>query len=152
MNLIQRAIVGVVIVCGVIFFQITSSSQKNDLINQDTQLIINKAKQSFVKAEKVVFGGDDGPIDPDTPSGPNPDPNKCACKGTGEIVQGDGHISLCPYHAKPEPKQDTCDCGCGKTECGCQGSGECLESDCEDVKHKRIRPFRLFRSRLLRSK
>ena len=33
---------------------------------------------------------------------PDPDPEKCICKGTGKIVQGDGHVSPCPYHAKTD--------------------------------------------------
>lgn len=30
--------------------------------------------------------------------GPHEDPEKCICKGTGVIVQGDGHKTVCPYH------------------------------------------------------
>jgi len=49
---------------------------------------------SFNTAEKKVF-----PNNP-TPDvvGPHPDPNKCICKGSGIIVQGDGHKTPCPYH------------------------------------------------------
>ena len=32
--------------------------------------------------------------------GPDPDPKKCICKGSGIIVQGDGHKTPCPYHSK----------------------------------------------------
>lgn len=30
--------------------------------------------------------------------GPNEDPDKCICKGTGVIKHGDGHTTSCPYH------------------------------------------------------
>lgn len=30
--------------------------------------------------------------------GPNEDPDKCVCKGTGVITHGDGHKTSCPYH------------------------------------------------------
>jgi len=35
-------------------------------------------------------------------AGPNPDINKCACKGTGSITHGDGHKTPCPYHSKKD--------------------------------------------------
>jgi len=34
--------------------------------------------------------------------GPDPDINKCACKGTGSITHGDGHTTPCPYHSKKD--------------------------------------------------
>ena len=34
--------------------------------------------------------------------GPDPDVNKCACKGTGSITHGDGHKTPCPYHSKKD--------------------------------------------------
>ena len=49
---------------------------------------------SFDKAEKEVFKDD---VKPDV-VGPHPDPDKCICKGSGVIVQGDGHKTPCPYH------------------------------------------------------
>lgn len=30
--------------------------------------------------------------------GPDEDPDKCICKGTGVITHGDGHKTKCPYH------------------------------------------------------
>ena len=30
--------------------------------------------------------------------GPDEDPDKCVCKGTGVIRHGDGHTTPCPYH------------------------------------------------------
>ena len=49
---------------------------------------------AFDEAEVKIFN-----IKP-TPDvvGPDPDPAKCICKGTGVIVQGDGHKTVCPYH------------------------------------------------------
>ena len=35
-------------------------------------------------------------------AGPDPDINKCACKGTGSITHGDGHKTPCPYHSKKD--------------------------------------------------
>lgn len=32
--------------------------------------------------------------------GPHEDPDKCICKGSGIIRQGDGHTTPCPYHSK----------------------------------------------------
>lgn len=57
----------------------------------------NQAKLSFEKAEKEIFEKKPLP-DPDV-VGPNPDPKKCICKGTGIIVQGDGHKTPCEYHS-----------------------------------------------------
>ena len=51
---------------------------------------------SFDKAEKEVFGSKPTP----DIVGPNPDPDKCICGGSGVITQGDGHKTPCPYHAK----------------------------------------------------
>jgi len=49
---------------------------------------------AFDEAEIKVFN-----IKP-TPDivGPHEDPKKCICKGSGVIVQGDGHKTVCPYH------------------------------------------------------
>lgn len=56
-----------------------------------------KSKVAFDNAEKEVFSVVPKPqpvVDTD------PDPAKCICKGTGIIVQGDGHKTTCPYHFK----------------------------------------------------
>ena len=50
---------------------------------------------SFNKAETKVFGVKPNP---DDVVGPDPDPDKCICGGTGVITQGDGHKTPCPYH------------------------------------------------------
>lgn len=65
---------------------------------EEAKLNINKlkiqVKQSFDEAESQVFKIKPAPDNIDT----NPDPKKCICKGTGIIIQGDGHKSVCPYH------------------------------------------------------
>jgi len=53
-------------------------------------------KESFDKAEEEVLG--DKPA-PDI-VGPDPDPKKCICGGSGFITHGDGHKTKCPYHGK----------------------------------------------------
>ena len=55
-----------------------------------------QCKSAFDAAEKQVFRPQPKPVVDDT----NPDPAKCVCKGTGIIVQGDGHNTPCPYHSK----------------------------------------------------
>tara|TARA_B100001564_G_scaffold358247_1_gene376425 strand:- start:811 stop:1218 length:408 start_codon:yes stop_codon:yes gene_type:complete len=49
--------------------------------------------QAFDKAEHEIYGEDEV-------VGPHPDPNKCICGGSGVIVHGDGHKTVCPYHGK----------------------------------------------------
>ena len=56
--------------------------------------------ESFNKAELEVFGTEPTP----DIVGPDPDPNKCICGGSGVIVQGDGHKTPCPYHGKKMDK------------------------------------------------
>lgn len=57
----------------------------------------NEANASFDKAEKEIFVIKPDPK-PNVIIGPDPDPLKCICKGTGIIVQGDDHKTLCPFH------------------------------------------------------
>lgn len=57
---------------------------------------------SFDTAEKEIFKEDNIPVVIDET---NPDPAKCICKGTGIIVQGDGHKTVCPYHGKSSQTQ-----------------------------------------------
>lgn len=61
-----------------------------------------ECSNAFVKAEKEVFEKQPDPLPDD---GTNPDPSKCICKGTGIIVQGDGHKTQCPYHSKSSIKR-----------------------------------------------
>jgi hypothetical protein len=91
---------------------IFSSSQVEDWKNQ--------ISEAFNKAESEVYNEI---IPDDEPVGPNEDPAKCVCKGTGIITHGDGHTTPCPFHAKKQEnpplvkiKDFTCQC---ETECGC---------------------------------
>lgn len=59
----------------------------------DVMPMVNEANAAFDKAEKELLN-----IKPDDIIGPNPDPAKCPCKGTGKIRQGDDHVTECPYH------------------------------------------------------
>ena len=70
---------------------------------------------------------------------PDPDVNKCACKGTGYIWHGDGHQTKCPYHEEPEHDDDDdddddddsdkdhrCKCDTRRTYCNCvKAHGKC---------------------------
>lgn len=56
-----------------------------------------QSNQAFTQAEKEIFKIN--PI-PKPDDGTNPDASKCICKGSGIIVQGDGHKTQCPYHGK----------------------------------------------------
>ena len=63
----------------------------------DSAIIISSINDAFDEAEIEVFGL---PPDPDDkPLGPDPNPKKCACKGTGVITHGDGHKTKCPFHS-----------------------------------------------------
>ena len=102
MNTRQKAIIGAAIIFGFIFFQI---EPKEALTNDQIQPIIQQTKEAFTKAEFIVLKI--SPVDPDDePLGPDPDPLKCICKGTGKIVHGDGHTTDCPYHGKSTVKTD----------------------------------------------
>ncbi len=71
--------------------------ETEDITNMYADYIESWKKEiasSFDTAEKEVFKDD---IKPDV-VGPHPDPDKCICKGSGVIVQGDGHKTPCPYH------------------------------------------------------
>lgn len=73
---------------------------KNVEIEKDISERINAANNAFQIAEDNIFK-DDVPIVPIVPNDaiPDPDVDKCACKGTGKISHGDGHSTPCPYHA-----------------------------------------------------
>lgn len=75
--------------------------QNEDITNMYSSYIEewqNKAKLAFEKSEKEIFAPKPAPK-PDI-IGPNPDPTKCICKGTGVIVHGDGHRTSCEYHGR----------------------------------------------------
>lgn len=115
MTLTQRIIVGVAVVCAFVFFTNSRENTPEELTNSDSIAIIDQVSKAFDEAEKEILKAK--PVVPDAPAGPHPDPEKCICKGTGKIVQGDGHISICPYHGSKEVAE--CECGCGKDGCEC---------------------------------
>jgi hypothetical protein len=139
MSIKNRAILGVVAVSAFIYIQISEKKSESRLTNDEIQSIISEVEQSFKDAEKEILSK---PDDPDTPLVPDPDPKKCVCKGTGEIIQGDGHVTPCPYHAEPdkpdkpdkpdEPQNLKCQCDTASTYCTCiKAYGSC---SCPKVK------------------
>lgn len=64
--------------------------------NPPENTIIEKAEDAFKQAESEIFLIKPEPDD--KPLGPDPDPEKCACRGTGKILHGDGHVTPCPFH------------------------------------------------------
>jgi len=113
MNFQTRAIIGIAVIIGFIFFQKQPKEVDFKLTNDDLQGIILVTEGAFIEAEKAILDvdepappePDDDDDDDDDPVGPNPDPAKCICKGTGKIVQGDGHVSACPYHGVKDVPQ-----------------------------------------------
>lgn len=67
------------------------------LQNGNSQTIIDRAEKAFDLAELEIFAKI--PVPDDEPIRPDLDANKCPCKGTGQIVHGDGHITKCPFHS-----------------------------------------------------
>lgn len=61
----------------------------------------SQAKLAFEEAEAKIFVVNPKP---DVVVGPDEDPAKCACKGTGVIIHGDGHKTPCPFHSKTTSK------------------------------------------------
>ena len=92
-----RIFLGAVIIAGAIY--VSAENKNTDFFIDDVNIITQETETAFKDAEKEILGS--APIPkPENPVGPNPDPSKCICKGTGRIVQGDGHVSPCPYHSK----------------------------------------------------
>jgi hypothetical protein len=74
------------------------SCKTEDITNMYADYIKEWKKEisiAFDEAEKKVYNTKPTP----NIVGPDEDPAKCPCKGTGIIVQGDGHKTLCPYHS-----------------------------------------------------
>lgn len=61
-----------------------------------------ECSNAFDKAEKEIYNVK--PVDDIVR--PNEDPNKCPCKGSGVIVHGDGHTTVCPFHGKQQEKME----------------------------------------------
>jgi hypothetical protein len=92
-----RIFLGAIIIAGAIY--VSAENKNTDFFIDDVNIITQETETAFKDAEKEILGSTPPPK-PENPVGPNPDPNKCICKGTGRIVQGDGHVSPCPYHSK----------------------------------------------------
>lgn len=110
-----------------IYLQVPRQNSKNSLTNDEIKGIISTVEQSFKDAEKKILGSTPGPDD--TPLVPDPDPEKCVCKGTGKIVHGDGHVTPCPYHGSDNPlppENLKCKCDTSNTYCNCKAKyGAC---------------------------
>lgn len=77
------------------------SISKEDIVKVYSSLVDqwkDEVVKAFDKAEAEVYNVNPKPDN--TPVGPNEDPSKCVCKGTGKIIHGDGHTTPCPYHSK----------------------------------------------------
>lgn len=79
-----------------LFASCQAKTGKNYAISDEARdVIVNNVIKSFEKAESNI---NLVPVPDDIPLGPDPDPEKCVCKGTGTIVHGDGHTTKCPFH------------------------------------------------------
>ena len=79
--------------------------QDNDITfgkQSDVNTIVERfepiVKVAFDNAEKKHLDEVKPDPTPEPDDGTHPDPQKCICKGTGWIVQGDGHKTECFYH------------------------------------------------------
>jgi hypothetical protein len=101
MNTSTKMIIGFGLIAAMVFYQIKSQIPNNNVSNDKINATILNTQDAFKKAETSVLGVEPSP-EPDAPLRPDPDPEKCICKGTGKIVQGDGHVSECPYHGSTQ--------------------------------------------------
>jgi hypothetical protein len=76
-------------------YNLIPDEQITDMYSSYVEEWKNQCSIAFDKAEKEVLEKNVVPVPDD---GTNPDPSKCICKGTGVIVQGDGHRTACPFH------------------------------------------------------
>ena len=123
MSLPQRAAIGAVASAGFIYVTNIEEFRGFGLQDEEIQAIIIETTEGFVQAENDVFVIPPD-VTPDDNLVPDPDPEKCPCQGTGQIRNGDGHVTPCPYHgvSMNEPDiiiEDLCPCGCNKIGCNC---------------------------------
>jgi len=98
-DMTTKVVVGIIL--GIVLLAFSQNSKTNSSFgwsNDEIQTIINQTNEAFDLAEEKILKTIPNPDD--TPSGPDPDPEKCICGGTGKITHGDGHQTDCPYHAK----------------------------------------------------
>tara|TARA_R110000744_G_scaffold254_5_gene975 strand:- start:501 stop:908 length:408 start_codon:yes stop_codon:yes gene_type:complete len=108
MNTSTKAMIGLGLIAVMVFYQIKSQLPTNVMLNDEINTMIVQVNEAFDKAEVEVLGVKPNPNpEPNAPKVPDPDPSKCICGGTGEIVQGDGHITQCPYHGSTEQEPES---------------------------------------------
>tara|TARA_Y100000004_G_scaffold120408_1_gene135350 strand:+ start:1102 stop:1488 length:387 start_codon:yes stop_codon:yes gene_type:complete len=73
-----------------------STEEITDMYAEYIEQWKQEVKTSFDQAEREVLKTNPTP----DVVGPDPDPNKCICGGSGWIKQGDGHKTKCPYHGQ----------------------------------------------------
>jgi hypothetical protein len=99
----QKAIIGGCIIAAFIFFQ---SKPKEVLTASDIEPIMIRTELAFKQAESKILTT--VPDDDVEPLGPDPDVNKCICKGTGRYerpdLPGSGKMVDCPYHSSSQVK------------------------------------------------
>lgn len=101
----QYYILGIIFSLVILGCQHQYGFNEEDITNMYSSYVTEwkeQCKSAFDNAEKEVFIVNPTPkpvVDTD------PDPAKCICKGTGIIVQGDGHKTVCPYHSKTTNKR-----------------------------------------------
>ncbi|NDD83586.1 hypothetical protein EBZ38_04790 [bacterium] len=83
--------------CTVSNFCYLPTAEITDMYAQYIDEWKSQVKVAFDEAEANIFIVTPKP---DVVVGPNEDPAKCICKGTGIIIQGDNHKTLCPFHGK----------------------------------------------------
>jgi len=92
-------IAGIACISLALLFSVKNESySRNSLTNVEVDTIINQIDEAFDLAEENILKIK--PTPDDEPNGPDPDVNKCICKGTGIITHGDGHTTDCPYHKR----------------------------------------------------
>lgn len=125
-------------------FFMNSSLFANDILKNYSSSLVDQWRseisKSFDSAEKEVYDIKPDPS-PDVEPKIDPDPKKCACKGTGKIVQGDSHVTICPYHG--QNKETPSDCPDGKCQltktkitCQCETKCGCKICQCKKVEIK----------------
>ena len=98
-NFVGKVVIGIILVFLFLsFFRKYENNSSFQMTNDEVTAIIKQTNEAFDLAEEKILGNKPDPDN--TPNGPDPDPEKCICGGTGIIIQGDGHKTDCPYHAK----------------------------------------------------
>lgn len=101
MNTSTKVLIGLGLIAAMVFYQIKSQLPTSGVSNDEINAKIVNTKDAFNKAELSILEVNPTP-DPDVPLRPDPDPKKCICQGTGNIIQGDGHVTKCPYHGNTQ--------------------------------------------------